>query len=59
MPGESKLIQMKEMQLENGSVAYYVQHPDFYCDIEQDENGVWSVYFRDRITGQEVYKEKT
>jgi hypothetical protein len=29
---------------------------DFYCDI-QKEDGVWGIYFRDKITEQEAHGE--
>jgi hypothetical protein len=47
----------KKMFKEDGSsIGWYIDHPEFYCDIEQ-EGGVWSVYFRHRETDQEVYSE--
>lgn len=48
----------KKMVDEDGStLGYYINHPDFYCDLEE-EGGVWSVYFRDKKTDQEVFEEQ-
>jgi hypothetical protein len=48
---------LKEMTAEDGSsLGWYVNHSDFYFDI-QKEDGVWGVYFRDKITEQEAYGE--
>ncbi len=29
-----------------------------YCDLEQDFEGKWSAYFRDRITGNECFADQ-
>ena len=51
-------VVMKPMTSEiTGNVGYYVSHPEFYCDIEKDANGVWSIYFRDVNTKQELLVE--
>ena len=48
---------LKEMKAEDGtSLGWYVNHSDFYCDI-QKEDGVWGIYFRDKITDQDAYGE--
>jgi hypothetical protein len=46
---------MVPMNFEGGRVGYYLNTPEFYCDIEPDKNGVWSVFFRDMKTGSEGY----
>jgi hypothetical protein len=44
---------------EDGNTSgYYIDHPEFYCDLEE-EKGVWSVYFRDKKTDQEVFEEQS
>jgi hypothetical protein len=54
---ENREFVLKEMTAEDGtSLGWYVNHSDFYCDI-QKEDGVWGVYFRDKITNQEAYGE--
>jgi len=47
----------RRMKAEDGStLGWYINHPEFYCDIEP-EDGVLAVYFRDKITDQDVYAE--
>jgi hypothetical protein len=42
---------------ENGElVGFFIDHPDFYCDICPEDN-TFGVYFRDKISGKEVYGE--
>jgi hypothetical protein len=54
---ENREFVLKEMTAEDGtSLGWYVNHSDFYCDI-QKEDGVWGVYFRDKITDQDAYGE--
>jgi hypothetical protein len=54
---ENREFVLKEMKAEDGtSLGWYVNHSDFYCDI-QKEDGVWGVYFRDKITNQDAYGE--
>jgi hypothetical protein len=54
---ENREFVLKEIKAEDGSsLGWYVNHSDFYCDI-QKEDGVWGVYFRDKITDQDAYGE--
>jgi len=54
---ENREFVLKEMTAEDGSsLGWYVNHSDFYCDI-QKEDGVWGIYFRDKITDQDAYGE--
>jgi hypothetical protein len=54
---ENREFVLKEMKAEDGSsLGWYVNHSDFYCDI-QKEDGVWGIYFRDKITDQDAYGE--
>ena len=54
---ENREFVLKEMKAEDGSsLGWYVNHSDFYCDIEK-EDGVWGIYFRDKITDQDAYGE--
>jgi hypothetical protein len=48
---------MRKMEFDDGRVGWYIDNKDFYCDIEPDENGKLSVFFRDRKSGKEVFKE--
>jgi hypothetical protein len=43
---------------DGNTLGYYIDHPGFYCDLEE-EGGVWSVYFRDKKTDQEVFEEQS
>jgi hypothetical protein len=56
------LITAQKMTAKDGTtLGWYFCHPEFYCDFEL-ENGVWSVYFRDRTNqakNSEVYAETT
>lgn len=49
---------MVPMEFEDGRVGYYLNTPEFYCDIEPDKSGVWSVFFKDMKTGSEGYGVK-
>jgi hypothetical protein len=49
---------MVPMEFEDGRIGYYLNTPEFYCDIEPDGRGVWSVFFRDTKTGLEGYGVK-
>lgn len=51
-------VAMRPIQFEDGRLGWYIDHPDFYCDLEPDINGTWSVFFRDRATGKEVFGER-
>ena len=51
-------VTMRPMEFEDGRVGWYIDHPNFYCDLEPDESGVWSVFFRERNTGKEAYGER-
>lgn len=51
------VVVMKPMLLANDMTGYYIDHPDFYCDLEVDEIGNWSIFFRDR-EGNEAFGEK-
>ena len=54
---ENREFVLREMTAEDGSsLGWYVDHSDFYCDIEK-EDGVWGVYFRDKITDRDSYGE--
>ena len=50
-------VVMRPMEFEDRRVGWYIDHPDFYCDIEPDEAGIWSVFFRDK-NGKEAFGEK-
>lgn len=52
-------IEMIAMRHEDGRPMFYVDTPEFYCDIEQDENEKWSVYFRDLGTNKEAFAEQS
>lgn len=49
-------VKMHKMTHEDGCIGWFVDHPDFYCDIEQ-EDGRWSVFFRDKASNAEGYGE--
>lgn len=55
----SKIVTMTQMHHEDGSVGYFIDHPEFYCDIEREDNGKWSVFFRDRQTDEEAFGEQS
>lgn len=48
---------MRRMDFEDGRVGYYIDHQDFYCDIERDLDEIWSVFFRDKDSGKEGFAE--
>jgi hypothetical protein len=51
------VVSMRPMEAEDGRKGWYIDHPDFYCDIEPDElTGKWAVFFRDK-QGREGYAE--
>ena len=47
----------RPMHHEDGRQAWYLDHPDLYCDVEQDAAGKWSIFFKDRRTGHEAFGE--
>jgi len=47
----------RPMHHEDGRQAWYLDHPDLYCDVEQDEAGKWSIFFKDRRAGHEAFGE--
>lgn len=55
-----KIMQLHEMHNEvNGIYGYFINiEDDLYCDIEKDRNGKWSVFFRDRKTGNEGWGDQ-
>lgn len=53
-----EVVTMKRMEFDDGRIGWYVDHPEFYADIEPDaETGKWSIFFRDR-SGAEGYAER-
>lgn len=47
---------MLPMEFEDGRRGYFIDTPEFYCDIEPDaETGTWSVFFRDQKDGSEGF----
>ena len=36
-------------------IGWYVDTPEVYCDIERDDKGEWSIFFRERNTRKEAY----
>lgn len=47
----------KYCETEDGRKLLYIDHSDFYCDLEEDKpGGTWSVFFRDLNTHKEAYK---
>ena len=50
-------ITMRRMDFDDGRVGWYIDHPEFYCDIEPDSSGVLSVFFRDK-NGREAFGER-
>jgi hypothetical protein len=50
-------VLMQRMEFDDGRVGWYITHPDFYCDIEPDKDGIWSVFFRDK-NGSEAFGER-
>ena len=48
---------MRPMQFDDGRIGWFIDHPEFYCDIEQDTDGKWSVFFRDRKTQNKAFAE--
>lgn len=50
-------VQMRPMEFEDGRKGWYVDHPEFYADIEPNTEGQWTVFFKDR-NGGEGYGER-
>ncbi len=38
--------------------GWYIDGPEFYCDVERAASGEWSVYFKDRATGKDAFGKK-
>ena len=45
--------------LDPDRAGWYIDGPGFYCDVERDAAGQWSVFFRECRSGAEAYGEKT
>ena len=52
-------IGLTHMGTEERPHQWYLDGPDFYCDVERDDAGAWTVFFRDQKTGQEGFGEYT
>lgn len=48
---------MRPMSSDDGRNGWYVDGPGFYCDIEPNNEGQYSVFFRDK-DGKEGYAEQ-
>lgn len=53
---DEPLVAMRRCDFEHGW-GWYIDHPEFYADIEPDEAGVWSVYFREK-SGKDAFGER-
>lgn len=56
-PSRSGTVTMRPCEFRHG-IGWYIDHPDFYCDVEREENGRWSVFFREHATKSEGYGEQ-
>lgn len=43
---------LKKMATEGMREGWYVNHPEFYLDLEKEEDGSWSVLVRDALSGK-------
>lgn len=52
-------VAMRPMYYDDGRLkGWYIDHPEFFCDIDREtEGGPWSVFFRDK-QGYEGYAEQ-
>ena len=50
-------LTMKSAEHEDGRVMFYIDAPTFYCEVEPDENGKYSVFIRDS-KGREGFAEQ-
>ena len=53
------VVAMRPCDFEHG-LGWYIDHPEFYADIEPDEAGVWSVYFSEKSgkSGKDAFGER-
>lgn len=52
-------VSMRPMEFDDGRKGWYIDHPEFYADIEPDpDSGRWTVFFREKATGREGYAER-
>lgn len=56
-PVDAGTVVMRPMEHEDGRKAWYIDHPEFYCDVEPDADGKWSVFFRDK-QGREGFADQ-
>lgn len=49
---------LKPMIFDDGRKGWFVDHPEFYIDIEPDETGKWSCFFRHKPSGKEAFAER-
>ena len=50
-------IVMRHCVKDDGSNMWYIDCTSFYCDVEQERNGGFSVYFRNRESGLEAFHD--
>jgi hypothetical protein len=48
---------MRQTTTDEGKPMWWIDAPDFYCDVEQKPNGVFSVYFRHKESGREIFHD--
>lgn len=52
-----EVVTMRPMTFDDGRKGWYIDHPEFYCDLEPNpDTGKWSVFFKDK-NGFEGYGE--
>lgn len=48
---------MRQTTTKEGKPMWWIDAPDFYCDVEQEPNGGFSVYFRHKESGREIFHD--
>lgn len=48
-------IKLIPMTNDDGDLGWYLDSEKFYIDVEQDSSGNYSIYFRCRETGKELW----
>ncbi len=54
MTNEVERVVMRQTTTDEGKTMWWIDAPDFYCDVEQEPSGSFSVYFRHKQSDREI-----
>ena len=57
MTNEVERVVMRQTTTDEGKTMWWIDAPDFYCDVEQEPSGSFSVYFRHKQSDREIFND--